>query len=143
MAMDWSGYKNNRGIYNGMIWIVPMSILTVILNFISNILNALQWQWPMQIETALTTAVSVLHTFSQIIPWIGTIIAIYLIIAPTYVIKYLLKIILWGWGLLPFIGKQSEIPTLNLRPQHIDKNTLDLRQSKRSPRKTMRDIQKP
>ena len=74
------------------------------------ILSALNWSFPSGIITAYQTLFSVIHTFSAFLPFIGDAIAIFLVIAPVAVIRYILELILFVWSLIPWIGSRTYVP---------------------------------
>lgn len=70
----------------------------------------LNFTFPPQFATSIQTFFNVLHTFSSFMPWVGTIVAIFLIILPAHVVRYLIDIIRWVWAHIPWIGGQASLP---------------------------------
>lgn len=128
-----------------MIFSFVLIILSVLIQLFAGLLGVLGWSFPAPIISAIQVFFNVLHVFSSFLPFIGDIVAIFLVLVPVYVIRYVFAIILWLWSLVPFIGSHTSIPTipaLDLRGHNNDRNVLDLREGRhKSPsKKTMRDI---
>jgi len=107
-----------------------------IMQLFSYILATLQWNFPGSIINAINVFLTVLSYFAPFLPFIGTIIAIAIIVVPAHVLRYAFNIILWLWSLVPWIGTRTSIPDSNITTtRNWGSKTWDSRIEK----KTVRD----
>lgn len=127
--MDRCWYQNIIYLCN-MIFAIFITIGGFIVQMIVALLNTLGWQFPTQIISAFATLKTILSILYGFLPFIGTIIAIFLILIPAHIVRYIFNIILWLWSMIPWIGKTTAYPSmkpLDLRSNSSGRNTLDLR----------------
>lgn len=105
--------------------IMPLQIMSTILTGITSFFSSIV---PNQIYSAIDTAISYLGYFNGIFP-VDTLIFCIATLATFYTAYYTIKVILWLWGFVPFVGSGNvDLPR---------GNTLDLRRSATNSRNTI------
>lgn len=106
-------------------------VLTIILSFLQGITLVFSSIVPNQIYTAIAAAVNYLGFFQGVFP-IDTLIFCLSTLAIFFTAFYFVRIGLFVWSLVPFLGTRAELPRDNI---------VDLRKGKKFTIRTMKDIQ--
>lgn len=90
------------GILFGIL-IIPVTLIVTILQGITSVFSTIV---PDQVYNSIPTLISYLSYFEGIFP-IDTLLFCVYSLAVFYIAYYTVKIILWAWGLVPFLGSSN------------------------------------
>lgn len=103
---------------------------SLILNLIANFLSLIQYTIPPQIITSISALASLLNYFNGIFP-IDTLFLCISFLITFYIFWYTIKVFLFAFSLIPWIGSKTELPKENIldlrRSATNSRNTINLR----------------
>lgn len=92
-----------------MITSIILLVVTGFLYLVAQLFSVFAFVIPSQIEDAFTLFFSWLHVFDGVFPVTDLVLALLFIIS-VEAGMYLAKMFLWGYSLIPWLGKKADLP---------------------------------
>lgn len=81
----------------------------VVVGLFATVFGVLNFSLPNPIFDAIHLFFSLVHILGGFLPFIADLIAIWIVLVPNYVTRYVIGVIFWIWARVPWIGSQTEI----------------------------------
>jgi hypothetical protein len=85
-------------------------IITGILKVILSIFSGLTYLLPQQIPNAFNLFFSYVRIGDGLFPFLSDILLALYTVLIVWILLYIVKIVLWAYSLLPFVGKKASLP---------------------------------